>query len=267
MWTITCTRAIRRNKVGGLVVNFTVESDVGLRRTVNEDRVAFVERPDQFKLAILADGMGGHNAGDVASEMAIEQMQTLFLQATVEHFSSYESRKEWLRDAVSHINHEIYQYSLSHEGCQGMGTTLIAVLIDNMSCLISHVGDSRVYHFTDETVTLITRDHSYVNALVESGEISEEEAQNHPQKNFILKALGTESSIQPDFYDVLLVEDSYLLICSDGLSNKVSTDEMIALITLTMPLEKKGKKLVQLANDCGGEDNISLVLMTMKEEV
>ena len=232
-------------------MNFTVESDVGLRRTVNEDRVAFIERPDQFKLAILADGMGGHNAGDVASEMAIEQMQTLFLQATVEHFSYY----------------EIYQYSLSHEGCQGMGTTLIAVLIDNMSCLISHVGDSRVYHFTDETVTLITRDHSYVNVLVESGEISEEEAQNHPQKNFILKALGTESSIQPDFYDVLLAEDSYLLICSDGLSNKVSTDEMVALITLTMPLEKKGKKLVQLANDCGGEDNISLVLMTMKEEV
>ncbi|MFF5993265.1 Stp1/IreP family PP2C-type Ser/Thr phosphatase [Lysinibacillus sp. KU-BSD001] len=248
-------------------MNFTVESDVGLKRTVNEDRVAFVERPDQLKLAILADGMGGHNAGDVASEMAIEQMQALFLQATAEQLSSEESCKEWLHDAVSEINHQIYQYSLSHEGCQGMGTTLIAVLIDEKHCTISHVGDSRVYHFTDDTAALVTRDHSYVNILVESGEISEEEAQNHPQKNFILKALGTESSIQPDFYDVTLEESSYLLICSDGLSNKLSVDEMIAIITLPMPLQEKGKKLIQLANDCGGEDNISLVLMTRNEEV
>ena len=97
-------------------------------------------------------------------------------------------------------------YSLSNEGCQGMGTTLIAVLFDEQHCLVSHVGDSRVYQFTNESVELITRDHSYVNVLLENGEISEEEAQNHPKKNFILKALGTESSIEPDFYEVTLDE-------------------------------------------------------------
>ncbi|WP_413365420.1 Stp1/IreP family PP2C-type Ser/Thr phosphatase [Lysinibacillus sp. 3P01SB] len=248
-------------------MNFTVEIDVGLKRAVNEDRVAFVERPDQFKLAILADGMGGHNAGDVASEMAIEQMRKLFLKEEGTRFHSLESRKEWLRDAVSQINDEIYRYSLSHEDCQGMGTTLIAVLVHHMDCIISHIGDSRVYHFTNESVTLITRDHSYVNVLLESGQISEEEAQNHPQKNFILKSLGTESSIQPDFYDTKVEEDSYLLICSDGLSNKLTANEMAAIITLPMPLKEKGEKLVKLANDSGGEDNISLILMTMKEEV
>lgn len=247
-------------------MDFTVESDVGLKRTVNEDRVAFVERPDQYKLAILADGMGGHNAGDVASEMTIEQLQRLFLQASSDQFKDQTSKTEWLRDAVSDINHKIYNYSLSHEGCKGMGTTLIAVLIDGAHCIISHVGDSRVYHFTDQSVKLITKDHSYVNILLESGEISEEEAQNHPQKNFILKALGTESSIQPDFYEVTLEQDSTLLICSDGLSNKLSTSEMAAIITLPMALQEQGKKLVQLANDSGGEDNISLVLVTMKDE-
>ena len=248
-------------------MNFTVESDVGLKRTINEDRVGFFTRPDQFKMAILADGMGGHNAGDVASEMAITEMQALFQQADAAQLTMPEQRKQWLRDAVSQINDEIYRYSQSHESCQGMGTTLIAALIYGGDCLISHVGDSRVYHFTDEEVTLVTRDHSYVNVLLESGQISEEEAQNHPQKNFILKALGTESSVQPDFYEVHVEEGSHVLICSDGLSNKLSTSEMAAIITLPMTLDEKGKKLVKLANDSGGEDNISLILMTMKEEV
>lgn len=248
-------------------MNFTVESDIGLKRTVNEDRAAFFERPDGFKLAILADGMGGHNAGDVASEMSINEMQTLFLNANAQLFETKEAQQQWLRDAVSHINYEIYRYSISNEGCQGMGTTLIAVLFDEYHCIVSHVGDSRVYQFTNDSIKLITRDHSYVNILLENGEISEEEAQNHPKKNFILKALGTEPSIEPDFYEVTLDEPVYLLICSDGLSNKLSTHEMAAIITLPLPLEDRGKKLVQLANDSGGEDNISLILVKNNEEV
>ena len=248
-------------------MNFTVESDIGLKRTINEDRAAFFERPDRFKMAILADGMGGHNAGDVASEMAVSEMQSLFLQANAQQFATRDAQKQWLRDAVSHINYEIYRYSVSHEDCQGMGTTLIAVLFDEQHACISHVGDSRVYHFTPQAVQLITRDHSYVNILVENGEISEEEAQHHPKKNFILKALGTDAAIEPDFYEVELMGELFLLICSDGLSNKLTTDEMAAIVTLPMSLADKGKKLVQLANDSGGEDNISLVLVTTNEEV
>jgi PPM family protein phosphatase len=248
-------------------MDFTVESDIGLKRTINEDRAAFYERPDQFKLAILADGMGGHNAGDVASEMAISGMQKLFQEADANLLVTEQLRKEWLRDAVSHINQAIYQYAMTHENCRGMGTTMIAALLNDQECLISHVGDSRVYHFTNEEVQLVTRDHSYVNILVENGEISEEEAQHHPQRNFILKALGTEISIEPDFYELPLTKDAYVLICSDGLSNKLSTSEMAAIIALPMTVEQKGKRLVQLANDSGGEDNISLILMTSNEEV
>lgn len=246
-------------------VKFTVESDVGRKRVVNEDRAAFVERPDQYKLAILADGMGGHNAGDVASEMAIEEMSEYFLKTNAENFQSPELKKQWMLEMIKNINEKIYNHSLSHEGCQGMGTTLIAVLIDGNQCLISHIGDSRVYYFTSETRFLITRDHSYVNILVENGEISEEEAQNHPQKNFIVKALGTEPTIEPDFYEQSLTNYSYLLICSDGLSNKISTEEMAAIVTYPMSILEKGKKLVQYANDRGGEDNITLILLLMND--
>ena len=244
-----------------------MESDIGLKRTINEDRAAFFERPDRFKLAILADGMGGHNAGDVASEMVIRGMEQLFREVEANMLATKNSKREWLRDAVSHINQTIYQYSLTHENCSGMGTTMIAILLDGMDCLISHVGDSRVYHFLNNEVQLLTRDHSYVNILLENGEISEEEAKNHPQRNFILKALGTEISIDPDFYEITLTNDAYLLICSDGLSNKLSAHEMASIVALPISIQEKGKRLVQHANDSGGEDNISLILMTTQEEV
>ena len=263
MWAITGERESSRDEV--TIVKFTVESDVGRKRVINEDRAAFLERPDSLKLALLADGMGGHNAGDVASEMAIQEMSNYFLQAEFQN-ATVEEKRKWMQEAISNINKKIYNYSLEHENCKGMGTTFIAVLIDHNHCLIGHIGDSRVYHFTSTSVDLITRDHSYVNILVDSGEISEEEAQNHPQKNFIVKALGTEPTIEPDFYELTLKEYSYLLICSDGLSNKISTEEMAAIITYPMPIAEKGRKLVQLANDSGGEDNISLILLMMTEE-
>ena len=247
-------------------MNFTVESDIGLKRAVNEDRASLFERPDKLKLAVLADGMGGHNAGDVASEMAITLLRNSFLNASADELATKESRKLWLQQAVSHTNNEIYQYSLANEGCKGMGTTLISCVVDGTNSIIAHVGDSRLYYFSEDKVELITRDHSYVNVLIDKGAISEEEAENHPNKNLIVKAIGTESTIEPDFYELEIADDSYVLICSDGLSNKLSTSEMAAIITLPKPLQERGKMLVQLANDSGGEDNISLVLLTMQGE-
>lgn len=247
-------------------MKYTFESDVGRKRAINEDRVAFIERPDRFKLAILADGMGGHNAGDVASEMAIEEMKNSFLQATPQDFATLTDKKDWMFETIKNLNEKMYQHSLTDKSCKGMGTTLITVLIEGNHCLIGHIGDSRVYYCTSEKIDLITRDHSFVNILVENGEISEEEAENHPQKNFIVKALGTERTIEPDFYELMLEERTYLLICSDGLSNKLSTDEMIAIITLSVPLSEKGKKLIQLANYNGGEDNISVILLSTNDE-
>ncbi|MGG0665386.1 Stp1/IreP family PP2C-type Ser/Thr phosphatase [Viridibacillus arvi] len=248
-------------------MEYIVASDIGRKRTVNEDRAIFIEREDAYKLAIVADGMGGHNAGDIASGMAVSGFEQLFLQADAESFQSTEMKKEWLLASVQELNESIYQYSLSHENCHGMGTTLIAVLIDAGECIICHIGDSRVYFSTVTNLQLITRDHSYVNVLVDNGEISEEEAESHPKKNYIIKSLGTEATIAPDFYSVQFVSDSYLLVCSDGLSNKLTKQEMQAIIHLPLPIQEKGEQLIQLANEHGGEDNISLILFAdnMKE--
>lgn len=247
-------------------MKFTVESDIGRKRVVNEDRAAFLERTDHYKLAVLADGMGGHNAGDVASEMAIEEMTSYFQQVDSERLQSIDSKEEWMLEVIKNINKKVYDHSIEVEGCQGMGTTLLSVLIDGEQCLVGHVGDSRVYCITDHEAELITRDHSYVNILVDNGEISEEEADHHPQKNLIVKALGTEPKIEPDFYEFTLHENSYLLICSDGLSNKVTVDEMVTILKSPITIHEKGKKLVQLANDSGGEDNISVILFSLNDE-
>lgn len=246
-------------------MKYTVESDVGRRRSINEDRVAFFERSDQLKLAVLADGMGGHNAGDVASEMAILEFEKYFMAADLLIFSDVDTTREWLNQMVSDLNYKMYQYSLQNEGCSGMGTTLIVSLIVKSQLMISHVGDSRVYTFTNEQASLVTRDHSYVNMLIELGQISEEEAREHPRKNAIVKAIGTEAKIEPDFFHLQLNEPTYVLICSDGLSNKLTEGEIAAILALSVPLEEQGKRLVRLANESGGEDNISLILMSFDE--
>lgn len=246
-------------------MKYTVESDVGRKRVINEDRAAVFERHEALKLAVLADGMGGHNAGDVASEMAVLQFEKYFNEADEAIFLNPSSIKKWLSEYVSKLNYEMYQYSLKNEGCQGMGTTLIVAVLTGNQIIVSHVGDSRVYTFTNDETVLITRDHSYVNMLIELGQISEEEAASHPKKNAILKAIGTESTIQPDFYQIDITEPTHVLICSDGLSNKLSNGEIAAILALSQPLEKKGKQLIDLANESGGEDNISFILMCFDE--
>lgn len=248
-------------------MNYTVVSDIGKRRSVNEDRAAFFERSNEIRMAVLADGMGGHNAGDVASEMAVRYFEKVFLEESEEAFVSEQQARAWLEEHVKKINLDMYQFSLTNESCQGMGTTLIVVLIIQNQLLISHVGDSRVYTFTNDGTTLITRDHSYVNMLLELGEINEEEAQNHPRKNAILKAIGTENTIEPDYYSVTIEQPMYLLICSDGLSNKVNENEMASILSNSHSIQEKGKQLLQLANDRGGEDNISIILVYFDGQV
>lgn len=242
-------------------MKFTVESDVGLKRAINEDRVHVSQRQDGHMLALLADGMGGHNAGEIASDMAITLFEQQFLRVDVATLLDVDKKQAWLAATVKHINEEVYDYSLRHEQCTGMGTTLIAALIDKQHFIICHIGDSRVYTFTDDGAQQITRDHSYVNVLVDHGEISEEEAEHHPRRNVITKAVGTERKIEPSFYELTVEPSMYILLCSDGLSDKCSIEEMQAILLLDQPLAQKGRMLVQLANDSGGEDNISLVLL------
>ena len=142
-----------------------------------------------------------------------------------------------------------------------MGTTLEAALIRDRSCLVSHTGDSRVYAINENGVRQITRDHSYVNVLLDSGEITEEEAEAHPQRNWIMKAIGSEKTIDPDLYSIELKDQSYLLLCTDGLSNKVDQNRMYEIVMSDTGLHEKVKELVDLANKMGGEDNISVILL------
>ncbi|KOF10456.1 protein phosphatase [Planococcus glaciei] len=242
-----------------------MESDTGRKRKINEDRVAVLRRPDGLLLAIVADGMGGHNAGDIASELTVSTLGRLFTEESSEALSTIEQRKTWLSLNVQYVNRLVYEYALNHPDCKGMGTTLIAALIDRYDCVMCHIGDSRAY-VIDGAVEQLTRDHSYVNVLVDSGEISEEEAEDHPKKNWIVKALGTDPEIDGEILHFSLENSSYLLICSDGLSNKISKKDIAAIVLSAIPLSQKGEEMVKLANELGGEDNISFVLLSSKAE-
>ena len=246
-----------------MLFQYVMESDTGKKREMNEDRVAVLKRPEGLLLALVADGMGGHNAGDVASEMTVDAMSKYFLEADSRSFASVESKKQWLDEKIRLINSEVFDYAEGHPECKGMGTTLIAALIENNLCVICHIGDSRVYSFNGKAEQ-VTRDHSYVNVLLDNGEISEEEAEDHPKKNWIVRALGTERGIEGEMIELDLSDSTYLLICTDGLSNKVSNEEMAEIVAYESALSQKGKDLVHLANDKGGEDNISFVLLAPK---
>jgi serine/threonine protein phosphatase PrpC len=249
-------------------MKYTAISDIGQKRSVNEDRAAMFVRSDFVRLGVVADGMGGHNAGDIASEMAISLMEKYFYSADATQFDTEVSTRNWLKQSIKEMNTAIYQYSLTHENCQGMGTTLLAAILSHKVNVLCHIGDSRAYEFHQGQLNQLTKDHSYVNVLVENGEISEEEAENHPKKNLIIKSLGTEKVIEPDIIPVSLPTYAYLLLCSDGLSNKISRGEMITILATKSSVREKGKELIRLANENGGEDNISLVLITnTKEEV
>lgn len=244
---------------------YVVESDTGKIREVNEDSVAVLKRPNGLILAIVADGMGGHKAGDVASKMTVDQLSSYFLEDGEEAFSTRDHKKKWLSERVQMINRSVYDHSVENLECKGMGTTLIAALIEGDEGILCHIGDSRAY-LINESIEQITRDHSYVNVLVDSGEISQEEAEEHPKKNWIVRALGTEAEIEREMIDFSFGKAAYLLICSDGLSNKISKEELASIVRSAVPLSQKGQELVTMANDLGGEDNISLILLSSKDE-
>ena len=244
---------------------YIAKSDTGKVREVNEDRVAVLRRSEGLLLAIVADGMGGHKAGDVASEMTVQSLSNLFMQAEADCFVTNDRKKEWLSKSIRDINASVFEHASTHPECKGMGTTVIAALIDNDDCVMGHVGDSRAYLIGD-AVEQLTRDHSFVNALLDSGEITEAEAEVHPKKNWIVKALGTEAGIEEEILQFSLSSLSYLLLCSDGLSNKVNKEEIASIVLSSAPLSKKGEDLIGLANRHGGEDNISLVLLSSKVE-
>ncbi|WP_010530490.1 Stp1/IreP family PP2C-type Ser/Thr phosphatase [Lentibacillus jeotgali] len=235
------------------------QTDQGRVRPHNEDDGGvFYNRTGQM-LAIIADGMGGHQAGDVASKMATSFVRDKWQQT--DDFNSSEASETWLKETLEEANLALLEHAQNNEACAGMGTTVVGVICTDEFIAVAHVGDSRCYKLSGEGFVQITEDHSLVNELVRSGQISEEDAEHHPRKNVLLKALGTETDIAADTQSMKWERENKLLLCSDGLTNKVTDEELSSFIKKDPDLGAVSNDMVELANNRGGEDNISLVIV------
>ncbi|WP_188454438.1 Stp1/IreP family PP2C-type Ser/Thr phosphatase [Virgibacillus oceani] len=234
-------------------------TDRGQIRSHNEDAGGIFFNQDGQFLAIIADGMGGHQAGDVASEMATSVIQKKWIDSNKLH--SPEETEEWLTKTVLEMNKTIYDHALQKEECNGMGTTAVIAICTDEFVTTAHIGDSRIYMLNESGFSQVTEDHSLVNELVRSGQITKEDAEHHPRKNLILKALGTEENVAADIQSIGWELGDKLLLCSDGLTNKVSDENLFNFLKLDSDINETAQKMVDLANELGGEDNISLVIV------
>lgn len=229
------------------------KTDIGLKREINEDSVLVCE---DLGLFIVADGMGGHNAGEVASSLAVSIIED-YIRSHIE----IESKQELIQNAFLKANRDIYLKSLNDPECRGMGTTCSLVLSEEADVYIGHVGDSRIYYVANESIKQITEDHTLVEKLIKNGEITREAAKIHPKRNVITRALGTDSELKVDYLSQRVENGSKILICSDGLTGKINDDEILKMIS-TNTIECAVESLVKLANDRGGLDNITIILIS-----
>lgn len=230
-----------------------IKSDVGIVRSLNEDYAGYIEE-EEFKLYVVADGMGGHNAGEVASEMAVKAVEAYVKENYKEQGSNV------LENAVLFANEKIYNKAIVGSEYKGMGTTLVAALVYRNTIIVANVGDSSCFGIIDNNITKITKDHSLVQELIDSGSITEEEGRNHPKKNVITRALGTNNVVKIDIFKVdINTYDKYLL-CTDGLSNEVLKEEILMEINDINDYNTACDKLVLLAKNRGGRDNITVLL-------
>lgn len=241
------------------MLRLAYQSDIGRVRMVNEDRAIVQEDLNGWALAIVADGMGGHQAGDIASTMAVELIQD-GLQRVNPNLSA-EERQRQLQTAIEVANEKIFEFASQRENYHGMGTTVVTVLARDDRAVIAHIGDSRAYRIRDESIEQLTEDHSLVNELVRSGQISREEANHHPRRNVLTRALGTEPTIEVDVQEITWQPGDLLLLCSDGLSSLVEKNKLLQTVAGEGELEAKVQQLVKAALDAGGDDNITVVLI------
>jgi serine/threonine protein phosphatase PrpC len=238
-------------------------TDKGKVRQHNEDSGGVFRNMDGDILAVVADGMGGHRAGDVASSMTIQLFNSYWEQTY--NIDTPKKAEQWLKERVEMINERLFKYAAEHSECEGMGTTIVVAICAKSFVTVGHIGDSRCYILSDQDFSLVTEDHSLVNELVRYGEISKEDAEFHPRKNVLLRALGTEKQVDLDVKTLVTEENDKIILCSDGLSNKVSTEEMKRILTSEQDIRHKGETLVNRANELGGEDNITLVIIDYGE--
>lgn len=231
-------------------------TDTGRVRTVNQDYVFASEEPVGClpNLFAVADGMGGHQAGDFASKYMIENLVSYLLKAPEGQLVPL------LREGILNVNSMLFRESKSRPELNGMGTTLVAAFADQTTLYVANVGDSRLYLLRGY-LRQVTKDHSYVEELVSLGRLERGSKDYKDQKNIITRAVGTEDKLLIDFFEVGLEPGDYILICSDGLSNMLENAEMEEIIGSDLELSEKAEKLITVANDNGGKDNIAVVLI------
>ncbi|MEI3521304.1 MAG: Stp1/IreP family PP2C-type Ser/Thr phosphatase [Anaerosacchariphilus sp.] len=230
--------------------------DIGKCREINQDYIFVSEEPigNLPNLFLVADGMGGHKAGDLASEYTVAKVQEAVSKSmqTIPY--------QILKGAFQYANQKLLEKAGESDSYTGMGTTLVAATVKNDAVYVVNVGDSRLYKIGDK-IEQITEDHSLVEEMVRMGEISKEQARNHPDKNIITKAMGVSDTVEPDYFDTDLQKGECLLMCSDGLTNMVSDRQIKEIVELRTDLESCAKELIRAANQNGGRDNIAVVLI------
>ena len=236
------------------------KSDIGRAREMNQDSYYVSDlNKDEIKLYILADGMGGYKGGEIASSLAVTSTKNYITTNFKKCKKDRESILSLLRNAIEYANTVVHEKAKEKADLHDMGTTLDVCLIYNNKVFIGHVGDSRVYRIRKNIIRKLTTDHSYVEKLLKEGTITKEEAYNHPKKNMLMKALGCNDFVEPDVICKGFLKDDILLMCSDGLTNMLRDNEIYSLL-LNNP-EKPEDALITNANELGGYDNITLIIV------
>lgn len=251
-------------------IDFSELTDTGRVREHNEDAIG--SDPD-IGLMVLADGMGGYNAGEVASGIAVQIVTDLALagadreeRSLIDPHSGLMRQSIVLRDAIYRANKIIYQTAQSQTHCEGMGTTIVACMFYNDKVSIAHVGDSRAYRLRGGQLDQVTLDHSLLQELVDRGFYSAEEAQRSTNRNYVTRALGVEPTVEVEVHEYEVLPDDIYLLCSDGLPDMVEDEDIhLTISTFNDSLDVVGQQLVDLANDHGGRDNVSVMLAQVKE--
>ena len=237
-------------------------TDKGRVRSHNEDSVTIVKNASGEHLMIVADGMGGHRAGEIASSMVVTQIGSRF--SNLSTIGSKMDAVKWLKENVDEVNASILKYGEEHSEANGLGTTAVMALLTKDFLIFVNIGDSSGFVLKNNKLHKITREHTLVNFLVETGELTEEEAKEHPKKNVLMKALGANDPIDIDIFDCDM-NISSILLSSDGLTNMLEQDQIEEVLNSELELEDKVIKLIRKCNNRGGTDNISIAYLSFEE--
>lgn len=248
-------------------MEYKILSDIGNIRKLNEDFCGgdiILINDEQIGIFVIADGMGGHKKGEIASKLAVENL-LYFLKKNLAKSDFLDEFKinSILKEAYNYANAIVYRTSIHEEECNGMGTTLTSAIIYKDNLFIANVGDSRCYLFRNENLKKITNDNSLIQELIEKGVITEKESLNHPQRNVITRAVGTDEYIKIDFYRENIAKNDRILLTTDGLTNEVSVDLIKEILHKNIDLDLCCSELVSSANKNGGRDNISVICISI----